>query len=36
MCHQANEYISSDSLLISTKIFAEAIAGIVLSEESFK
>ncbi len=36
MCHQANEYISSDSLLISTKIFAKAIAGIVLSEESFK
>ena len=36
MCHQANEYIGSDALLISTKIFAEAIAGIVLSEESFK
>ncbi len=36
MCHQANEYIGAESLLISTKIFAEAIAGIVLSEESFK
>ena len=36
MCHQANEYIGAESLLISTKIFAEAIAGIALSEESFK
>lgn len=36
MCHQANEYIGSDSLLISTKIFAKAIAGIALSEKSFK
>ncbi|MBQ6088071.1 MAG: Sapep family Mn(2+)-dependent dipeptidase [Firmicutes bacterium] len=36
MCHQANEYIGAESLLVSTKIFAEAIAGIVLSEKSFK
>ena len=36
MCHQANEYIGAESLLIATKIFAEAIAGIALSEESFK
>lgn len=36
MCHQANEYLSLESLRISTKIFAASIAGIALSEKSFK
>ena len=36
LCHQANEYIGVESLLVSTKIFAEAIAKIALSEKSFK
>lgn len=35
-CHEPNEYIKIDSLLSSTEIFAQAIAGIALSEESFK
>ena len=35
-CHQPDEYIGIDSLLMSAEIFAEAIAKIVLSEESFK
>ena len=35
-CHEANEYISIDSLMTSTKIFAQAIAGIIQTEESLK
>lgn len=35
-CHEANEYISIDSLMTSTKIFAQAIAGIIQMEESLK
>lgn len=35
-CHEANEYISIDSLLKNTEIFANVIADITLSSESFK
>ncbi len=35
-CHEANEYISVDSLMKSTEIFTRAIEGIVCSEESMK
>ena len=35
-CHEANEYISIDSLLKNTEIFANVIAEIALSSESFK
>ncbi len=35
-CHEANEYIGIDSLLNSTKIFANTIAVIVLSGKSYK
>ena len=35
-CHEDNEYIKLSSLMISTKIYAEAIRLIVTSEESFK
>ena len=35
-CHQANEYIDLKELLLSANIFAESIAKIALSEESFK
>lgn len=35
-CHCENEYIFVDSLMASAKIFAQAIASIALSDESFK
>ena len=35
-CHEANEYISIDSLIKNTEIFAYSIAKIALSNESFK
>ncbi len=35
-CHEPNEYISVKDLLANTEIFANAIAGIVFSEESFR
>jgi len=35
-CHEVNEYISIDSLMCSTAIFAQAIAGIALTVESLK
>lgn len=35
-CHEPNEYIGVESLMMSAKIFAEAIAKIALSERSFK
>lgn len=35
-CHEPNEYIDLDNMLMSAKIFAESISRIVLSEESFK
>jgi succinyl-diaminopimelate desuccinylase len=35
-CHEANEYISIDSLIKNTEIFAYSIAKITLSDESFK
>jgi len=34
-CHEVNEYIGIDSLMASTKIFAQSVASIALSEESF-
>lgn len=35
-CHQENEYISVDTLLDNSKIFAIALAKVVLSPKSFK
>ena len=35
-CHEVNEYIHIDSFMNSGKIFAQAIAGIVLMEESLR
>jgi succinyl-diaminopimelate desuccinylase len=35
-CHEENEYITIDSLMLNAKIFAEAIEQIVLSDKSFK
>ena len=35
-CHEANEYLSIDSLIKNAEIFAYAIAQIALSQESFK
>jgi succinyl-diaminopimelate desuccinylase len=35
-CHEENEYISIESLMDNAKIFAAAIAKIVLSSKSFK
>ena len=35
-CHEANEYISIDSLIKNSEIFAYSIAKIALSDESFK
>lgn len=35
-CHEPNEYIDLDNMMMSTKIFAESIETIVLSDESFK
>ena len=35
-CHEDNEYLTMDGLMVSTKIFAEAIAKIVETGESFK
>ena len=35
-CHCENEYIFVDSLMASAKIFAQSIASIALSDESFK
>lgn len=35
-CHEANEFISIDSLINCTKIYATAIAEIVLSDKSYK
>ncbi|MGN0732591.1 MAG: Sapep family Mn(2+)-dependent dipeptidase [Emergencia sp.] len=35
-CHCENEYISVDSFMANAKIFAESIASIALSDESFK
>lgn len=35
-CHEPNEYIGVESLMMSAKIFAEAIAKIAFSERSFK
>ena len=35
-CHEPNEYIDLDNMLMSAEIFAESIGRIVLSEESFK
>lgn len=35
-CHEVNEYIRTDTLLSSGKIFAIALAKIVLSSKSFK
>lgn len=34
-CHEENEYISVQGLIDNAKIFALAIAGILLSEESY-
>lgn len=34
-CHEENEYISIESLMLNAKIFATAIGDIVLSEDSF-
>jgi succinyl-diaminopimelate desuccinylase len=34
-CHEENEYISIDSFMLNAKIFAAAIADLVLSEDSF-
>lgn len=35
-CHEENEYISIKSFMLNAKIFAGAIADLVLSEDSFK
>lgn len=35
-CHENNEYIGVDSLMDSTKIFAQSVAGIVFTDESLK
>ncbi|HAF59880.1 MAG TPA: hypothetical protein DCK81_01890, partial [Clostridiales bacterium UBA9856] len=35
-CHEENEYISINSFMLNAKIFAAAIADLVLSEDSFK
>lgn len=35
-CHEVNEYLFIKSLMDSTKIFAQAIAGIALTESSLK
>jgi len=35
-CHEENEYINIESLMLNAKIFAVAIGDIVLSEDSFK
>ena len=35
-CHMPNEYIDLKNMMLSTKIFAESIAQIVLSDKSFK
>ena len=35
-CHEANEYLEVEGLMLSTKIFAEAISEIALTEESYK
>lgn len=35
-CHEPNEYIGIESFMMSTKIFAEVISNIALSEKSFK
>ncbi len=35
-CHEVNEYIDIKSMMDSTKIFAQSIAGIVFTEESLK
>jgi succinyl-diaminopimelate desuccinylase len=35
-CHEENEYISINSLMLNAKIFAAAIADLVLTEDSFK
>lgn len=35
-CHEPNEYIDLDNMLMSSKIFAQSIEKITLSEESFK
>ena len=35
-CHEPNEFLDLDNMLMSAKIFAESIGKIVLSEESFK
>ncbi|MBR3785172.1 MAG: Sapep family Mn(2+)-dependent dipeptidase [Firmicutes bacterium] len=35
-CHEVNEYIDIKSMMDSAKIFAQSVAGIVLTEESLK
>lgn len=35
-CHEVNEYITTDTLICCGKIFAVALAKILLSEESFR
>lgn len=35
-CHEVNEYIDIKSMMNSAKIFAQSVAGIVLTEESLK
>ncbi len=35
-CHEVNEYIAIDSLLLNAKVFAEAIGRIALSDAGFK
>lgn len=35
-CHENNEYIGIESMMDSTKIFAQSIAGIVFTEDSMK
>jgi|LSQX01.1.fsa_nt_gb succinyl-diaminopimelate desuccinylase len=35
-CHEVNEHMSLSSFMLNAKIFAVAIAGIALSEKSFK
>ncbi len=35
-CHEANEYIDLENMMLSAKIFAESIGNIVYSEENFK
>ena len=35
-CHQANEYLVYNGLILSTEIFSEVIKNIITSEESFR